>query len=105
MRVSVTVPLVGCLLCAAVSAQVTHRVSVATDGTQGNDNSGYYYPSISADGRYVVFPSRASNLVSGDTNGLYDIFVRDCQLGTTDRASVSSAGVQADRDCITPVIS
>ena len=44
------------------------RVSVAADGTQGNDNS--YCSSISADGRYVAFHSRASNLVPGDTNGV-----------------------------------
>jgi Tol biopolymer transport system component len=45
----------------------TKRISVASDGTQGNNNS--YNPSISADGRYVAFYSDASNLVSGDTNG------------------------------------
>ena len=43
------------------------RVSLAADGTQGNDSSGS--PSISADGRYVAFSSDASNLVPGDTNG------------------------------------
>ena len=44
------------------------RVSVATDGTQGNGHS--CDPSISADGRYVAFCSSASNLVPGDTNGI-----------------------------------
>ena len=43
------------------------RVSVASDGTQGNGDS--TAPSISADGRYVAFQSVASNLVPGDTNG------------------------------------
>jgi hypothetical protein len=54
--------------------QITTRVSVASDGTQGN-----YWPSgnpsISADGRYVAFDSAASNLVSDDTNGGNDVFV------------------------------
>jgi Tol biopolymer transport system component len=53
----------------------TSRVSVATNGTQANGGSGY--PFISADGRYVAFVSKASNLVSGDTNGDYDVFVHD----------------------------
>jgi Tol biopolymer transport system component len=51
----------------------TTRVSIASDGTQGNRHS--FTPSLSADGRYVAFVSDASNLVSGDTNGYRDIFV------------------------------
>ena len=43
------------------------RVSVASNGTQGNGLS--MSASISADGRYVAFDSEASNLVPGDTNG------------------------------------
>lgn len=56
---------------------VTSRVSVASDGAQGDDGSGV--PAVSADGRYVAFYSYAGNLVSGDTNGYVDIFVRDRQ--------------------------
>jgi hypothetical protein len=52
---------------------VVQRVSVASDGTQGNGGS--WAPSISADGRYVAFHPDASNLVPGDTNGTWDIFV------------------------------
>jgi Tol biopolymer transport system component len=75
-------------------AGTTERVSVAGNGTQANDFS--YFPSISADGRYVAFNSPASNLVPGDTNTVGDVFVRDRVAGTTERVSVSSAGVQAD---------
>lgn len=53
----------------------TTRVSVASDGTQGDGES--QLPSISADGRYVAFASEASNLVPGDTNGWSDVFVHD----------------------------
>ena len=53
---------------------------------------------ISADGRYVAFSSRATNLVQGDTNGAIDVFVRDVQAGTTERVSVSSTGGQGDGD-------
>ncbi len=72
----------------------TARVSVSGTGIEANGASGY--PSISADGRYVAFQSYASNLVSGDTNGFMDVFVRDRQLGTTERVSVRSDGTQGD---------
>ncbi len=74
----------------------TERVSVATDGTQGNDNSGDWGLSISADGRFVAFISSATNLVSGDTNANNDVFVHDRQSGTTERASVATDGTQAN---------
>ncbi|MCP4285676.1 MAG: hypothetical protein GY792_14665, partial [Gammaproteobacteria bacterium] len=72
----------------------TTRVSVASDGTEGNDNLSN--PSISANGRYVAFWSQASNLVSGDTNNEYDVFVHDTQTGQTTRVSVASGGAQGD---------
>lgn len=72
----------------------TTRVSVASDGTEANGMS--EFPSISADGRYVAFASYANNLVAGDTNGIYDVFVHDRQTGTTIRASVASDGTQAN---------
>ncbi|MDM8000578.1 MAG: hypothetical protein QUS33_11435, partial [Dehalococcoidia bacterium] len=64
----------------------TSRVSVASDSTQGDDHS--YFPFVSADGRCVVFASRATNLVSGDANGFDDIFVHDRQTGETTRVSL-----------------
>ena len=77
---------------ALAAASDTTRASVASDGAQGNSDS--YYPSISADGRYVAFQSDASNLVSGDTNGSPDVFVHDRQSGQTKRVSVASDGTQ-----------
>jgi tricorn protease-like protein len=74
----------------------TTRASVASDGTQGNDFSGS--ASVSADGRFVAFISAASNLVPGDTNGVFDIFVRDLQTNTTTRASVASDGTEANAE-------
>lgn len=69
------------------------RISVATDGTQGNDHS--VYPSISADGRYVTFYSRSTNLVEGDgtapegmdPHDVPDVFVHDRETGETTRIS------------------
>ena len=72
----------------------TERVSVDTGGAQGNNYSNA--PSISADGRYVAFQSKASNLVAGDTNGRADVFVHDRQTGTTERVSVATGGAQSD---------
>ena len=66
----------------------TRRVSVGMGGTQADGPS--YDPVISADGRYVAFASDADNLVSGDTNGSTDVFVRDLRTGTTTRVSVDS---------------
>ncbi len=83
----------------------TTRASVASDGTQANDNVVDYEIDISGDGRYVVFYSYASNLVSDDTNGFVDVFVHDNQTGETSRVSVSSSGEQANANCGSPSIS
>ena len=73
---------------------VTERVSVAVSGAQANGPSAS--PKISRDGRFVVFKSDASNLVSGDTNGVTDVFVRDRVKGRTVRVSVATDGTQAN---------
>jgi Tol biopolymer transport system component len=88
---------------ASVTADVTTRVSVTSDGEQGNGYSGI--SAISGSGRYVVFSSEATNLVSGDTNTFRDIFVHDRQSGDTIRVSVDSAGVQANDYSSYPAIS
>lgn len=74
----------------------TERVSVSDLEAEGNNDS--HSPSMSLDGRYVGFMSSATNLVSGDTNGLQDYFIRDTVLGTTERINVSSSEQQANDD-------
>lgn len=81
----------------------TTRVSVASNGAQGNSYSGL--PSISADGRYVAFWSGAANLVPGDTNGFWDIFVHDRDMDTTKRVSIAYDGAQGDQHSSAPSIS
>ncbi len=54
----------------------TVRVSVASDGTQ-QDNWTDLGPVISPNGRFVAFESLATNLVPGDTNNAYDVFIHD----------------------------
>ncbi len=71
----------------------TERVSLGPGGRQADGSSSF--ASISADGRFVAFISRASNLVSNDTNGELDVFVRDRKLGTTERVSLGPGGRQA----------
>lgn len=68
----------------------TKRVSISSDGMQGNNGSGE--PAISSDGRYVVFTSLASNLVPGDARDTWDIFVHDRLTGTTELVSTTLDG-------------
>jgi Tol biopolymer transport system component len=82
---------------------LTTLVSVDSSGVHGNDAS--FYPAISSDGRFLAFRSYASNLVSGDTNGVPDIFVHDRISGTTTRVSVDSAGGQSNASSNVPSIS
>ena len=96
----VTVVLVSCR---SATAGTTERVSVSSSGEQGNNWS--YEPSLSADGRYVAFTTYASNLVPGDTNGTYDIFVYDRVTGETARVSVSSFGEQGNNTSYEPSLS
>ena len=79
------------------------RISITSAGVQGNDES--YYPEISDDGRYVTYYSFATNLVSGDTNGQPDVFVRDRLNAVTERVSLSSSGLQGDSASLNPSIS
>ena len=67
------------LMAAPQRHSIVERSSVASDGTQGGGLSSA--ATISANGRYVTFQSDATNLISGDTNGFSDIFVRDTCTG------------------------
>jgi hypothetical protein len=77
------------------------RVSLSNDGLQSTEPASY--PAVADDGRYVVFVSADPNLVSGDTNGVADVFLRDtcrgatqeCTPGTT-RVSVANEGGEAN---------
>ncbi len=86
-----------------VRAGITSRVSVATGGGQGNQDS--FNPQISGSGRFVAFGSSATNLVPGDTNGADDVFVRDRKTGTTRRVSLRSGGGQGNGNSFVEAIS
>lgn len=70
---------------------VVERVSISSTGEQGNGHS--TAPSISADGRFVAFTSRATNFAPGISAGAY---VRDRLLGTTELVSILPDGSPAD---------
>jgi len=71
----------------------TITTNVSSEGIESHSGGGI--PSISADGLFVCFGSSASNLVSGDTNREYDIFLYDVLNKQTLRVNVASDGTQS----------
>ncbi len=82
---------------------LTSIISTDTGGNLGN--SGSYTPTMSDDGRYISFDSYASNLVVGDSNGAYDVFVRDTQAGTTQLVSTDTSNNKGNNDSFWSTIS
>jgi Tol biopolymer transport system component len=81
----------------------TQRVSITSRGAQAAGSvtgTGSNAPAISADGRVVAFHSDASNLVPGDTNRGFDMFVRDRATHKTRRVSISTSHEQADAESL-----
>lgn len=76
--------------------------SRAADGSSPNDAS--LWPALSADGRYLAYWSRASDIVPDDTNGKADVFVLDRQTGATTRVSRPISG-EGDGESYSPSIS
>ncbi|HEY0865899.1 MAG TPA: Ig-like domain repeat protein [Fimbriimonas sp.] len=81
----------GDVLVKDLTTGALHSVSVSSEGVPGNGSS--YSPRLSANGSLVAFASLATNLVSGDTNGLSDVFVRNTGLGAPS-PTLLSAGAQ-----------
>lgn len=80
------------------SAQIqvgsTSQVSLSTTGIAPQGGSADL-PSFGPNARYLVFESNAFNLVSSDTNGGSDVFIRDLKSGAISLGSINSVGVQA----------
>lgn len=81
----------------------TELVSATADGEAGDGDS--FGPSLSADGRYVVFHSRASNLVPRDTDGDVDVFIKDTRDGSIVRVSAIDGGIGGNADSYNGVVS
>ena len=73
-----------------LQAEILASANAANSGTGNGFSRG---PVISADGRWVVFKSQASDLVPDDNNGVSDVFVRDLVLGQTLLISFSQNGL------------
>jgi hypothetical protein len=80
------------------------RISIHTDGTPSNGLS-FVPKGITHDGRFVAYGSLASNLVSGDGNGVEDAFIHDRSTRTTQRLSVPNGGGVGNGRSGNPVLS
>ena len=87
----------------AAFGQTVTRVSESPTGVGGNAES--RRPSISADGRFVAFTSKADNLVAGDIDLVADVFVYDRDSGTVELITWGVGGVPADGKSDRPTIS
>jgi uncharacterized repeat protein (TIGR01451 family) len=83
----------------------TQLVSRTYDGSFAQGSTGSHSPSMSQDGRFIVYTSDVSNLVPDDTNGLADVFLYDRTTGETSLVSKSAAGAQGNGDADLGVIS
>lgn len=86
-----------------IETGVTSRVSVTSGGQQSDGSS--FAAALSDDGSTIAYYSLATNLVTGDTNLVSDVFVYNVVTGTTTRASVASDGTQSDLGSFDPSIS
>lgn len=86
-----------------LQTNTTSRASVTATGASTNDAS--YEPRLSDDGRWVTFSSYANNLVSGDNNGVSDVFLKDRVTGAVTRLSTSTTNGPADGASFHPSIS
>lgn len=96
MRSAVLLVIFLLLFCTTSIGGLTKLVSVSPNGTLANGNSGS--PMISANGKFVVFCSEASNLVANDINGVADVFVKNLQTEEIERVSVSSIGKEGNAE-------
>jgi len=88
------------------------RASLTSTDAQANGHSGEPFKvddgdsrKISGDGRFIVFTSQATNLVTNDKNRKSDVFLRDRQLGTTVRVSQLSSGIESNGNSYEPSLS
>ncbi|GEM_PF-1971934 len=79
------------------------RINLGRGGTQANAHS--WAPSISGNGQYIAYESLASNLVPGDENRKWDVFLVNTTTGATRRVSAASGGGSGNGDSGVPSIS
>lgn len=82
---------------------ITELISIGSDGSGAS--AGSLAPSVSGNGGLVAFQSAASNLVADDTNGDWDVFVRDRSTGTMELMSMATDGSQGNDGSFAPSFS
>lgn len=73
-------------------------ISIGPGGAGGNGPAAVA-GDLSSDGNFALFEGSASNWVAVDTNGLYDVFLRDRANGTTELVSLANNGTQSNGFC------
>jgi Tol biopolymer transport system component len=86
-----------------VAAGTTVRVSVASDGTEGNGASAHAV--ISFDGKWATFRSFSDNFGFVDTNGVEDVYIHELATGTTLLVSHTVSGVAGAYESTYPSLS
>lgn len=89
--------------CGNVGAGTTSRVSVDSNGVEGNLES--FGPALNETGNIVAFESDAFNLVPNDANQRTDVFVHDRGTNATTRVSVDSNGSEGGASSTSPALS
>ncbi len=85
------------------ATSLVELVSVVAGGGPANSDSGD--PALSDDGRFVAFTSFATNLITSDTNGVTDVFLRDRACSQTLRVSVATDGTPGNKNSFGPSLS
>lgn len=82
----------------------TERISVTSSGAQAEGMS--FDPSMSDDGRFVVFTSTANNLVEGESsqNRVSDVYLHDRKTHTTTRIAIATNGAAGNADSYCGII-
>ncbi len=81
----------------------TTLVSRSTGGSGAGGSC--FYPSISPNGRFVVYYANAGDIVAGGSNGKFHIYLFDAKAGTSARVSIGLMGAIGDGDSYFPVVS
>ena len=108
VRITVADPAAQPIVGAPTPVASVSLVSTNAAGAQGDAFSGVLGSSdavLSADGTKVAFVSWSDNLVSGDTNGVSDVFVKTLSTGAVVRVSTDSSGAQVTSFPQSPVFS
>lgn len=94
-----TIPILTLGLALGANPLFAQDYEAVTETTAGGlPTEGVTDMAMSGDGRYVVFSTAATDVITGDTNGTYDVFLRDTLLDTTELISMNASGLVGNSD-------